>query len=410
MKKLLCLLCFLVLLTAFSAPVMAESDCWYAYKYGTHDYEQVDVRKATCSEDGYYLLECRQCGKNDKKITGKATGHKWQKISSESFSPTCTKKGVTTYVCDNCTQQRTESVKALGHDWEDKKIQQSATCAEEGVMSVRCRRCEKAGTRTIDKTEHSYGEWVVTIPETDHSAGERSSVCSACSTDRTEVFYPEGTLLRGMDGQSVDAVREMQQMLMDLHILDDKADGVFGKKTEAAVLAYQKQADLGADGIAWPQTLNRLMLDWQEATGIGTAESSPVLTNSDTSAPRTACAIASDENGAEGVQYCSYHQELAEMSASLLTSAGETGALRAHKQLRTLWQAELEGLYGEWIQSVPAEEQGAIIAAQATFMSYLAVQETALQRQYGDETAIQQINAALERQCITLCNILYGEQ
>ena len=62
------------------ASAVADPDCWYEYQYGTHDYEQVDARKPTCTEDGYYLLECRQCGKNVRKITGNATGHSWKEV------------------------------------------------------------------------------------------------------------------------------------------------------------------------------------------------------------------------------------------------------------------------------------------------------------------------------------------
>lgn len=64
-----------------------------------------------------------------------------------------------------------------------------------------------------------------------------------------------------MRGSSGEAVRDLQQMLMDMYILNDKADGVFGAKTETAVMAYQQQAGLGADGIVWPQTLDQLILD-----------------------------------------------------------------------------------------------------------------------------------------------------
>lgn len=84
--------------------------------------------------------------------------------------------------------------------------------------------------------------------------------------------------------------------------------------------------------------------------------------------------------------------------------------LRARKQVRTLWLTELDGLYGEWLQGVPTEEQGAIIAAQATFMNYLTVHETALQQQCDSESAALQINAVLENQCAILCNMLRGER
>ena len=56
------------------------------------------------------------------------------------------------------------------------------------------------------------------------------------------------------------------------------------------------------------------------------------------------------------------------------------------------------------------EGQGAIIAAQATYLKYLAVQETVLQQQCDEETASLQIDAELARQCASLCSMLHNEQ
>ena len=81
--------------------------------------------------------------------------------------------------------------------------------------------------------------------------------------------------------------------------------------------------------------------------------------------------------------------------------------MRAQKQIRTLWETELDSLYSEWLQKAPVE---AIIAARTTYMNDLAVQETVLQQQCGEETAALQINAELARQCVLLCNMLHNEQ
>ena len=62
------------------------------------------------------------------------------------------------------------------------------------------------------------------------------------------------------------------------------------------------------------------------------------------------------------------------------------------------------------MQRAPVEGQGAIIAAQGTYMNDLAVQETVLQQQCDEETAALQINAELARQCVLLCNMLHNEQ
>ena len=404
MKRTFCLLCCLVLLIAFSTSA-ADSECWYEYQYGTHDFEQVDVRKVTCTEDGYYILECRQCGKNVREITEKAIGHKWQKVDSESYPPTCTQGGTTTYVCDNCSQIRTESVNALGHDMYDEAVVRSPTCEIEGRMSIRCSRCGYSDVRDIPRIDHQYGAWSVTVPATDHSMGTRQSVCIECGDAQTENYFPDGTLTRGSKGE---AVRSLQQMLLDLGILRDVADGVFGAKTELAVKDYQTTAGFNSDGIAWPQTLAQLTLDWQTAMGYASAPSIPEP--AETAAPRTVCGFYQDENGAAYIQHCTYHRGIIDIAATLLASADQSNSLRAQKQIRTLWETELDSLYSEWLQRAPVEAQGAIIAAQATYMNYLAVHETVLQQQCDEETAAMQINAELARQCALLCNMLHNEQ
>ena len=404
MKRTFCLLCCFVLLIVFSASA-AYSECWYEDQNGTHDFEQVDVRKVTCTEDGYYILECRQCGKNVREITEKAIGHKWQKVDSESYPPTCTQGGMTTYVCDNCSQIRTESVNALGHDMYDEAVVRSPTCEIEGRMSIRCSRCGYSDVRDIPRIDHQSGAWSVTVPATDHSMGTRQSVCIECGDAQTENYFPDGTLTRGSKGE---AVRSLQQMLLDLGILRDVADGVFGAKTELAVKDYQTTAGFNSDGIAWPQTLAQLTLDWQTAMGYASAPSIPEP--SETAAPRTVCGFYQDENGAAYIQHCTYHQGIIDIAATLLASADQSNSLRAQKQIRTLWETELDSLYSEWLQRAPVEAQGAIIAAQATYMNYLAVQETVLQQQCDEETAAMQINAELARQCALLCNLLHNEQ
>ena len=84
--------------------------------------------------------------------------------------------------------------------------------------------------------------------------------------------------------------------------------------------------------------------------------------------------------------------------------------MRAQKQIRTLWETELDSFYSEWLQRAPVEGQGAIIAAQGTYMNCLAVQETVLQQQCGEETASLQIDAELARQCALFCSMLHKEQ
>ena len=63
------------------------------------------------------------------------------------------------------------------------------------------------------------------------------------------------TLTVGSEGEEV---RKLQQALIDLSYLNGKADGIFGKKTEAAVRQFQSVYGLDADGLAGSKTQNKL--------------------------------------------------------------------------------------------------------------------------------------------------------
>lgn len=64
----------------------------------------------------------------------------------------------------------------------------------------------------------------------------------------TEAMSAEYVTLK--NGSSGEAVRELQQMLIDLGHLKGKADGIFGKMTQSAVKSFQKAEGLSATGVA----------------------------------------------------------------------------------------------------------------------------------------------------------------
>ncbi len=69
---------------------------------------------------------------------------------------------------------------------------------------------------------------------------------------------PRTLLKKGMSGASV---RKMQQKLRKRGFLQASATGFFGDMTEAALKLFQRKADLGADGVAGPKTLEVLYSD-----------------------------------------------------------------------------------------------------------------------------------------------------
>ena len=59
-------------------------------------------------------------------------------------------------------------------------------------------------------------------------------------------------------GSQGSEVRAVQTKLTELGFFKDKIDGIFGSKTKAAVIAFQKSKGLTADGIAGTKTLAAL--------------------------------------------------------------------------------------------------------------------------------------------------------
>jgi hypothetical protein len=68
---------------------------------------------------------------------------------------------------------------------------------------------------------------------------------------------PEGTKLRRGEGDPA-VVEELQQALSSAGYDPGPADGTFGRRTEAAVIAFQQANGLSADGVVGPETASAL--------------------------------------------------------------------------------------------------------------------------------------------------------
>lgn len=354
MKKVLSALLALTLL-ACALPAMAEG-CWYFEKYGDHDYEQVDMKLPTCTTDGYYLLECRQCGYN-RKVTTEAYRHEWT-ITSET-TPTCTQASFITYQCSNCHKTR----------------------IERGF-----------------KLPHTYGSWTTVQPAGDFSAGICTRSCMVCGHRDEMSFYPDGTLYRGISAWT--RVRTMQQQLTDLGYLENAEAGQFDRNTEEAVRAYAADNGFPADGIAWPLLLSSLENDWN-------------LLQAGPEAAPAGDHPAHCTRGEDGAwELCARHAELEAEARELLSSAAtEEDRLGALNDIGTLWLNEADRLFDAWQESAPEEDQSLALIAKSSFAFYLGTQKQLWEKQYGENSAdmLAQYNQALMDECLQLCVMADGE-
>ena len=100
-------------------------------------------------------------------------------------------------------------------------------------------------------------------PTPSPTPGPRNSPSPAPTSVPDVTPVPSGKLFGGnyatiRIGNRGDRVRTLQQALITLRCLSGSADGIFGKQTLNAVMAFQRSYNLTADGLAGKKTLTAL--------------------------------------------------------------------------------------------------------------------------------------------------------
>ena len=149
-------------------------------------------------------------------------------------------------------------------------------------------------------------------------------------------------------GSRGDEVKDLQQQMIDLGVLNDKADGAFGKKTEAAVKALQKYWGKKQTGRADQEFLDRLNDLWHLALGNGTESGADPADLED---PVMTC--SHNEDAPYGYDYCYLHEE-GKALRDLLNPAGRTvpeGLKKVIlKRIQEFWLEQIGYMYDEWEQ------------------------------------------------------------
>ncbi len=169
-----------------------------------HDFAIVETVEATCTTDGYIVMECQRDGcSHTKTQVLVAPGHDFGDdnicdvcgfelvIHEHSYTetvvvPTCTQVGYTVYACDCGYEYRGNFVDQLGHSWNGGVVTVEKTCTTDGIMEYTCARCSASYEVTIP-AGHNWRE-TVTVEATCTTDGSMTRECIDCGECETVVI------------------------------------------------------------------------------------------------------------------------------------------------------------------------------------------------------------------------------
>ncbi len=132
----------------------------------------VDNGDATCTTDGTKTAKCTRCEQESTIInTGSKLNHDYEEIIL--IPATCTESGRVKKVCRNCGYTKESIVPAKGHEW--KVISRNSSCTGSVTETV-CEGCGEAKSVTC----HTYG--------TGHKWNEDGTRCTVCN-----IYAPKWT-------------------------------------------------------------------------------------------------------------------------------------------------------------------------------------------------------------------------
>ena len=147
-------------------------------------------KAATCTSTGVRSVSCTVCGAVLEQKPIAAAEHKY---TERTVSPSCTQSGYTLRTCSVCgAQSKTNTVKALGHNYSDTVV--APTCEEKGYTLRTCTRCgAQTKTNSVKVLGHSFASrGVQTKAPTCTEKGEETVACSRCGKTQTKTVAALG--------------------------------------------------------------------------------------------------------------------------------------------------------------------------------------------------------------------------
>lgn len=208
-------------------------------------------------------------------------------------------------------------------------------------------------------------------------------------------------------GSRGEDVRQLQRMLIDLGFLDDAADGIFGKKTQAAVKAIQRYWGIEETGAADEGVINDLEILWDMAMGLEREFGAPV---DDEGYPRS-CSWTPD--GYWPAEYCHRHIEQYPLAIQLsYENPPEKLEFLLMENRCQFWLDSIRTMYADWADRLGGSDVNVASEQYEIFREALK-ENTAIWNQEAEpgsnEAVLSRMNW-LESIGVDLCFDLYGAE
>ena len=163
---------------------------------GAHTWDNGTVTtEPTETTPGERTHTCAVCGATKTEIIPATGTHTF--VFTKNIAPSCTEAGYDLYTCRDCGASEQRNVKpALGHKWDSGTVTTEPTEKDPGTMTYTCTVCGATKTEVIPATgphTHVWDEGTVTVAPTETTPGVRTYTCTVCGQTRTEIIPATGS-------------------------------------------------------------------------------------------------------------------------------------------------------------------------------------------------------------------------
>lgn len=150
----------------------------------------------SCFEKGYTKRQCSVCKEFYNTDETDMVAHTMGTEPTDYIAPTCTAPGYDVFTCTvpGCGHTERAEYEAKGHSAESTEVRVSApTCTAEGYTVMNCPDCGKNyKTNTVPATGHVYGDFIKDFDPTCTETGKQTKYCQNCIWTESEAIPATG--------------------------------------------------------------------------------------------------------------------------------------------------------------------------------------------------------------------------